>query len=152
MLRHIPGRRLPAKPARPARSAPHLDVSPVAHVLRNFNMWGHTMPDFKNRMQLIAEHAGCGPGEHLHQVVEAVVRYWDIEQPWATLAKATASLYGILAYQRRIDRRVGRSHGALGSGPIALFRQPGPETVPQPADTAWVQAPSRPPRPEGLGA
>ena len=92
-------------------------VWPIARVLRDFNMPGHAMPDFKGRMRLIAAQAGYGPAEYFHQVVEALVKYWDIEHLQPTLAEAIASRHEILMYEHRLGRLAerragGREHGA----------------------------------------
>ncbi len=91
-------------------------VWPIARGLRDFDMPGHAMPDFKGRMRVIAAHAGDGPAGYFHQVVEAPVRCWDLEHLQPTLAETIASRHEIRMYERRLghlaDRRAGgRQHG-----------------------------------------
>ena len=79
-------------------------VWPIARVLRDFNMPGHGMPDFRGRMRLIADHAGYGPCEYYHQVVETLVRHWGIARLQPTLAGAIDARYQILSYRDRLGR------------------------------------------------
>jgi acyl-[acyl-carrier-protein] desaturase len=79
-------------------------VWPIARVLRDFNMPGRTMPDFPERMRLIGEHAGYGPCEYYHQVVESLVRYWGVDRLQPTLAGAIEARHQILAHRDRLAR------------------------------------------------
>ena len=62
------------------------------------------MPDFRSRMRMIANHAGYGPCEYYHQVVETLVRHWRIAQLQPTLAGAIEARYQILAHRDRLGR------------------------------------------------
>lgn len=83
-------------------------VWPIARVLRDFNMPGRAMPDFRERMKTIGECAGYGPSEYYHQVVQALVKYWGIEQLQPTLAGAIAARHDILVHRDRLARIAAR--------------------------------------------
>jgi acyl-[acyl-carrier-protein] desaturase len=84
-------------------------VWPIAGVLRDFNMPGHTMPEYSSRMKTIAEHAGYGPAEYYHHVVNALIKYWGIADLQPTLAEAIAARHAILVHQQRLGRIVERA-------------------------------------------
>jgi acyl-[acyl-carrier-protein] desaturase len=86
-------------------------VWPVAHVLCDFNMPGHDMPEFRERMRLIAHHAGYGPSQYYHQVVDALVKYWGIRQLQPTLAEAIEARHRILRHHDRLARLARRLDG-----------------------------------------
>lgn len=91
-------------------------VWPVARVLKHFNMPGHTMPDYRERMKAIGDHAGYGPSEYYHQVVETLIKHWGIEQLQPTLAGAIDARYQILAHKDRLSRvsqRIERLRGGV---------------------------------------
>lgn len=79
-------------------------VWPIARVLKDFNMPGHAMPDYPGRMKTIAAHAGYGPCEYYHQVVDALVKYWGISALQPTLAGAIDARHAILAHRDRLAR------------------------------------------------
>lgn len=98
---------------------------PIARVLKDFNMPGHIMPNFRERMKMIGDHAGYGPWEYYHQVVDHLVKYWGIEQIQPTLAGAIDARFQILAYRDRLGRVAqrfnrGRSRDADGVGEPAM--------------------------------
>lgn len=79
-------------------------VWPIARVLCDFNMPGHAMPDFAERMKVIGQYAGYGPAEYYHQVVEALVKYWGVERLQPTLAEAIEARYRVLSHRDRLAR------------------------------------------------
>ena len=79
-------------------------VWPIAGVLRDFNMPGHRMPGFRQRMRVIAAEAGYGPSEYFHQVVDALVKYWGIQELQPTLAGAIEARFSILTHRNRLAR------------------------------------------------
>lgn len=94
-------------------------VWPIARVLKDFNMPGHTMPDYPQRMKSISEDAGYGPCEYFHQVVEALIKYWGIEQLQPSLAGAIDARYQILKHRDRLARvalRIETGRGRKGGG------------------------------------
>jgi acyl-[acyl-carrier-protein] desaturase len=93
-------------------------VWPIARVLRDFNMPGHGMPDFRQRMRVIAAHAGYGPSEYYHQVVDALVKYWGIEHLQPTLAGAIEARFQILAHRQRLGRIALRADAARAGATI----------------------------------
>ncbi len=53
----------------------HLELEPnycyhIANVIRNFKMPGAVMPDFENRMAVIAKEANHGPLQYFDQVLD----------------------------------------------------------------------------------
>ncbi|OKA27517.1 hypothetical protein BJR05_16455 [Bacillus cereus] len=51
----------------------------IANVIKNFKMPGAVMPDFENRMAVIAKEANYGPLQYFDQVLDqniVVVEYW----------------------------------------------------------------------------
>lgn len=131
-------------------------VWPIARVLRDFNMPGHAMPDFRGRMRLIGEQAGYGPAEYFHQVVEALIKYWDIEHLQPTLAEAIAARHDILAYERRLGRLVERLNGDRVHGAPAPAQDPqvgvGSSAAGPPRPERLLQLSGQPRRPEEHGA
>ncbi len=102
-------------------------VWPIARVLRDFNMPGHSMPDFGARMRTIASHAGYGPCEYYHQVVNTLVKHWGIEALEPSLAGAIAARHEILMHRdrmARLARRLQRDTGGHAAGAV-----PDPEVV-----------------------
>jgi acyl-[acyl-carrier-protein] desaturase len=59
----------------------HLQLEPnycyhLGHVIKNFQMPGTVMPDFEDRMAIIAKEANYGPLEYFDQVLDVIVDYW----------------------------------------------------------------------------
>ena len=63
----------------------HLQLEPnycyhLGHVIMNFQMPGTVMPDFEDRMAIIAKEANYGPLEYFDQVLDVIVDYWELEK------------------------------------------------------------------------
>ena len=61
----------------------HLELEPnycyhIANVIMNFKMPGAVMPDFEDRMNIIAKKANYGPLQYFDQVLDVLVDYWGI--------------------------------------------------------------------------
>ena len=74
----------------------HLDLNPnyvwpLAEVLMDFAMPGHMMPDFKDRVQIIAAHANYGIAEFYNQVIGVLTDYWGLRRLQPTLPEAQAA-------------------------------------------------------------
>ena len=75
----------------------HLELNPnliedVAEVLVNFAMPGYLMPDFKARIDVIAQHANYGVAEFYRQVVSVLMDLWDVRRLQPTTPEAITSL------------------------------------------------------------
>jgi acyl-[acyl-carrier-protein] desaturase len=87
----------------------HLDLEPnylmyVARVLLGFFMPGNAMPDYENRMKIIAREAGYGPANYYSQVVHKLVEFWEIESLRPTALEAEQARLDILKYCDRLAR------------------------------------------------
>ena len=87
----------------------HLELEPnycyhIANVIRNFKMPGAVMPDFENRMAVIAKEANYGPLQYFDQVLDVVVEYWGLKdlRPIAPLAEKAR--IEILEYHIRLKK------------------------------------------------
>lgn len=84
----------------------HLEWEPnycyhIANVIRNFKMPGAVMPDFENRMAVIAKEANYGP---LHQVLDVVVDYWRLKDLRLIAPLAEKARIEILEYHTRLKK------------------------------------------------
>jgi len=91
----------------------HLELEPnylfyVARVLMGFFMPGHGMPDFEDRMKVIAREAGYGPANYYQQVVVKLVEYWDIANLRPTAIDAEKARLDILKYTDRLGKITAR--------------------------------------------
>jgi acyl-[acyl-carrier-protein] desaturase len=75
----------------------HLELNPnlieqVADVFINFSMPGYLMPDFKARIEIIAERANYGVGEFYRHVVAVLMDLWDVRRLQPTAPDAIKAL------------------------------------------------------------
>ncbi len=75
----------------------HLELNPnlveeVAEVLTSFAMPGYLMPDFKARIDVIAEKANYGVAEFYKFVISVLMDLWDIRRLQPTAPSAIAAL------------------------------------------------------------
>ncbi|RXI96327.1 acyl-ACP desaturase [Anaerobacillus alkaliphilus] len=87
----------------------HLELEPnycyyLGKVIMNFQMPGTVMPDFEDRMAIIAKEANYGPLEYFDQVLEAIIEYWEIEKLRPIAPEAEKARLEILEYHRRMKR------------------------------------------------
>lgn len=87
----------------------HLELDPnfivfFEKVIINFSMPGVIMPDFEDRMKTIAIEANYGPLQYFDQVLDVVVKYWDIANLQPTTEEAIAAQANILKYHGRLKR------------------------------------------------
>lgn len=92
----------------------HLEINPnyvwpVADVMLEFQMPGASMPNFKERMQTIALHAGYGPAQFYRQVIEVLAKYWDLDNLHPTYPEARAALDKIIHHRKRLERLAERN-------------------------------------------
>jgi acyl-[acyl-carrier-protein] desaturase len=87
----------------------HLQLEPnycyhLGHVIKNFQMPGTVMPDFEDRMSIIAKEANYGPLEYFDQVLDVIVNYWELETLRPVAPEAEKARLDILNYHARLKR------------------------------------------------
>ncbi len=86
----------------------------IANVIRNFKMRGAVMPNFENRMAVIAKEANYGPLQYFDQVLDVVVDYWGLKDLRSIAPLAEKARIEILEYHIRLKKirdRFGRFQG-----------------------------------------
>jgi acyl-[acyl-carrier-protein] desaturase len=91
----------------------HLQIQPnmvelVTDVMMNFEMPGRGMPDYAQRMAVIAKHASYGPSEFYTQVVDELVDYWDIKNLKPDYEPAREQQAILLRYHERLGKIAAR--------------------------------------------
>jgi acyl-[acyl-carrier-protein] desaturase len=91
----------------------HLEVQPnmvelVTDVMLNFEMPGRGMPDYKDRMAVIAKHASYGPTEFYTQVVDELMQYWDIKNLKPDYEPAREKQAELVRYHDRLGKIAAR--------------------------------------------
>ena len=87
----------------------HLEINPnlvemVTGVMQKFEMPGAGMPDYQRRMQVIAKHAHYGPTEFYSQVIDELMKYWDIKNLQPTFPEAREAQQKALEHHARLGR------------------------------------------------
>ncbi|MCL6571123.1 MAG: acyl-ACP desaturase [Bacillus sp. (in: Bacteria)] len=87
----------------------HLQLEPnycyhLANVIMNFQMPGTVMPDFEDRMSIIAKEANYGPLEYFDQVLDSIIEYWELEKLRPIAPEAEKARLDILRYHARLKR------------------------------------------------
>ncbi|ASS77187.1 acyl-ACP desaturase [Tumebacillus algifaecis] len=87
----------------------HLELEPnylmyVAPVLLGFFMPGNNIPNYDERMKVIAKEVGYGPSHYYSQVVMKLVEYWNIKDLRPTTVEAEKARLDILKYCDRLER------------------------------------------------
>jgi acyl-[acyl-carrier-protein] desaturase len=87
----------------------HLQLEPnycyhLGHVIKNFQMPGTVMPDFEDRMAIIAKEANYGPLEYFDQVLDVIVDYWELEKLRPMAPEAEKARLDILKYHARLKK------------------------------------------------
>ena len=101
----------------------HIQMDPnmvelVTSVMLKFQMPGSIMPNYEQRMAVIAKHAHYGPTEYYTQVVDELVKYWDIPNLKPDYLPAQEAQRELLAYHNRLGRiaaRLSRQTGKIPS-------------------------------------
>lgn len=83
-------------------------------------MPGSGMPNYQERAELLAAKANYGPAEYYTQVIDALWRYWGIDQLEPTLARAREAQLKLIKHHQKlgriaaklIERRKKRQEGA----------------------------------------
>jgi len=87
----------------------HLEHDPnyvveLANVIIDFQMPGCVMPDFDERMAVIAKEANYGPLQYFDQVLDVVMDYWELHTIQPTTPEAIDAKERILKYHGRLKR------------------------------------------------
>jgi acyl-[acyl-carrier-protein] desaturase len=87
----------------------HLDINPnlvelVTGVMQKFEMPGAGMPDYQRRMQIINKHAHYGPAEFYSQVIDELMKFWDIKNLQPTYQNARDAQLKALEHHARLGR------------------------------------------------
>lgn len=91
----------------------HLDVEPnyvypLADVILRFELPGSGMPNYVERMNLMATKANFGPAEFYTQVIDVLWRYWEIDELVPTLAEAREAQQRVIEYHTKLGRVAAR--------------------------------------------
>ncbi len=92
----------------------HLEVNPnyvwpLCDVLMNFQMPGYLMPDFNERQRIIAAGSNYGIAEYFRQVVDVVVRMFDLKNLHPTYPEAQRALDKLNRYLDSLARLAARA-------------------------------------------
>lgn len=95
----------------------HLEVDEnyvyhLAGVMINFTMPGAVMPDYDERMNVIAKEASYGPIEYFDQVYEVLMEYWGIESLRPSAPEAEEARQRIITHYGRLKRVCARLRAA----------------------------------------
>jgi acyl-[acyl-carrier-protein] desaturase len=87
----------------------HLDLEPnycchIANVIINFEMPGCVMPNFDERMSIIAKEANYGPLQYFDQVLDVVIDYWGLKDLRPTAPEAEEARMKVLNYHQRLKK------------------------------------------------
>jgi acyl-[acyl-carrier-protein] desaturase len=91
----------------------HLEVQPnlvklVTDVMLSFEMPGRGMPDYDKRMAVIAQHAHYGPSEFYTEVIDELMKYWDIARLQPDYAPAREAQQKLVTYHNRLGKIAAR--------------------------------------------
>ncbi|AMA72378.1 acyl-ACP desaturase [Aneurinibacillus thermoaerophilus] len=87
----------------------HLEVDEnyiyyIAGVMINFTMPGAVMPDYGERMSVIAREASYGPVEYFDQVFDVLVDYWAIPLLRPSMPEAEDARQRVLRHHERLKK------------------------------------------------
>jgi acyl-[acyl-carrier-protein] desaturase len=87
----------------------HLEMNPnlvelVTGVMLKFEMPGAGMPDYARRMEVISKHAHYGPSEFYTQVIDELMKFWDIRNLQPTYAGAREAQTKAIAHTERLAK------------------------------------------------
>ncbi len=77
-------------------------VYPVADILLRFEMPGRGSPGYQERADVTRNAGIYGPEQFFSQVIDTVLKYWDIESLHPTYAEARDAQQKILKHQKRL--------------------------------------------------
>jgi acyl-[acyl-carrier-protein] desaturase len=91
----------------------HLEVNPnlvslVTSVMLNFEMPGRGMPNYDQRIAVIAKNAHYGPTEFYTEVIDELMKYWDIPHLQPDYLPAREAQQTLIAYHNRLGKIAAR--------------------------------------------
>ncbi len=91
----------------------HIDVDPnwvwtVADVMLRFEMPGRGSPGYQERADWAASSGIYGPEQFFEQVIDVLLKYWDVENLHPTYQEARDAQIRIVAHQKRLARIAAR--------------------------------------------
>lgn len=91
----------------------HIDVDPnwvytVADIMLRFEMPGRGSPGYQERADIVALHGIYGPEQFFEQVIDVLLRYWDIENLHPTYQEARDAQTKIVNHQKRLAKIAAR--------------------------------------------
>jgi acyl-[acyl-carrier-protein] desaturase len=91
----------------------HLEVNPnlvslVTSVMLNFEMPGRGMPNYGQRIAVIAKNAHYGPTEFYTEVIDELMKYWDIPRLQPDYLPAREAQQTLIAYHNRLGKIAAR--------------------------------------------
>ena len=92
-------------------------VWPLTDVMLGFEMPGAGMPGYKERIAAMASDAAYGPEHHYRQVIDVLMRHWDIARLSPTYPEARAAQQKLVDQHARLARFFARRNNrqrALG--------------------------------------
>ncbi|MEO8285347.1 MAG: acyl-ACP desaturase [Chloroflexota bacterium] len=90
-------------------------VWPLCEVLMDFFMPGHLMPNFHERQLILSMGANYGIAEYYNNVVDVLVRIWDVKNLHPTYPEAQAALEKLNRYLDRLARLAAAAQKRRGS-------------------------------------
>jgi acyl-[acyl-carrier-protein] desaturase len=95
----------------------HLEVDEnyiyyIADVMIKFTMPGAVLPDYDERMNVIAREASYGPVEYFDQVFDVLVDYWGITFLRPSMPEAEEARQRVLKHYDRLKRVCARLRAA----------------------------------------
>lgn len=87
----------------------HLEVEPnyVLHlydVIRQFQMPGSVINDFKSRMKIIEKDANYGPSDYFNRVLQVLIKKWKLDTLRPTAPEAEEARRAILSYRDKLQK------------------------------------------------
>ena len=87
----------------------HLEVEPnyiypLAQIIMKFEWPGAGMPNFLERVEVLAANLDYGPAEYYSQVIDVLWRYWDITNLMPSLAEAREAQAQVIKYHKKLAR------------------------------------------------
>lgn len=82
----------------------HNFVYYIHKAMTSFAMPGRKMPNFKERMDVIAKDANYGPVSYFNQVFEHLIQFWAIDKLQPSRAEAENAKQDLLAYYIKLKR------------------------------------------------
>ncbi len=83
-------------------------VYPIADIMLRFEMPGRGSPGYQERADQATHDGIYGPEQFFTQVIDVLIRYWDIENLHPTYAESREAQRKVIEYQTRLARIAAR--------------------------------------------